>query len=95
MRKRAAAVEKITWIEALSKDVSDSAEFLELGAADNDEAMLHEVEGQIPPLEQRVRKAELQRMLSGPVDHANAIVSIHPGAGGTESKDWGEMLMRM
>jgi peptide chain release factor 2 len=34
-------------------------------------------------------------MLSGPVDHANAIVSIHPGAGGTESKDWGEMLLRM
>ncbi|MEO6603254.1 MAG: peptide chain release factor 2 [Polyangiaceae bacterium] len=95
MRKRSAAVEKITWIESLSKDVADSAEFLELGAADNDEEMLREVDGQIPPLEQRVRKAELQRMLSGPVDHANAIVSIHPGAGGTESKDWGEMLMRM
>jgi peptide chain release factor 2 len=42
-----------------------------------------------------VRQTELQRMLSGPVDHANAIVSIHPGAGGTESKDWGEMLLRM
>jgi peptide chain release factor 2 len=34
-------------------------------------------------------------MLSGPVDHANAIVSIHPGSGGTEAKDWGEMLFRM
>lgn len=34
-------------------------------------------------------------MLSGPVDHANAIVSVHPGSGGTEAKDWGEMLLRM
>ncbi len=34
-------------------------------------------------------------MLSGPVDHANAIVSVHPGSGGTESKDWAEMLLRM
>ena len=36
----------------------------------------------------RVRKSELGRMLSGPVDHSNAIVSIHPGAGGTDAKDW-------
>ncbi|HEX9328892.1 MAG TPA: peptide chain release factor 2, partial [Reyranella sp.] len=43
----------------------------------------------------RVRYAELRRMLSGPVDHANAIVSIHPGTGGTDAKDWAEMLLRM
>ena len=95
MRKRASAVEKLTWIESLTKDVADSTEFLELGAADNDEGMLEEVEGQIPALEGRVRKAELQRMLSGPVDHANAIVSIHPGTGGTDAKDWAEMMLRM
>ena len=95
MRKRAAAVEKVTLIEALSKDVNDAVELLELGAADNDEGIINEVEAQVPALMDRVRKTELQRMLSGPVDHANAIVSVHPGAGGTESKDWGEMLMRM
>lgn len=42
-----------------------------------------------------MRRAELQRMLSGPVDHAGAIVSIHPGAGGTEAKDWADMMLRM
>ncbi len=95
MRKRASAVEKVTLIESLSKDVTDAVELLELGAADGDEDIVSEVEAQVPALVERVRKTELQRMLSGPVDHANAIVSVHPGAGGTESKDWGEMLMRM
>jgi len=95
MRKRASAVEKLGWIQALSKDVADASELLELGAADNDESITTEVEAQLPAIEDRVRKAELQRMLSGPVDHANAIVSIHPGTGGTDAKDWGEMMLRM
>ena len=46
-------------------------------------------------IEVRLRKAELDRMLSGPADGANAIVSIHPGAGGTDAKDWAMMLFRM
>ena len=95
MRKRASATEKLTWIETLTKDVTDAVELLELGAADSDEEIMSEVEAQVPALEERVRKVELQRMLSGPVDHANAIVSIHPGTGGTDAKDWGEMLLRM
>jgi len=95
MRKRASATEKLTWIEALTKDVTDAVELLELGAADSDEEIMSDVEAQVPALEERVRKVELQRMLSGPVDHANAIVSIHPGTGGTDAKDWGEMMLRM
>jgi peptide chain release factor 2 len=95
MRKRASAADKLGMIESLTKDVTDAFELLELGAADNDEGIMSEVEAQVPALVQRVRQTELRRMLSGPVDHANAIVSVHPGAGGTESKDWGEMLMRM
>jgi peptide chain release factor 2 len=95
MRKRASAVEKLTLVESLTKDVVDAAELLELGAADKDDGITNEVEAQVPALEARVRQTELQRMLSGPVDHANAIVSVHPGAGGTESKDWAEMLLRM
>ena len=95
MRKRASAVEKVSWIDALSKDVADAVELLELGAADNDDGITNEVEAQVPALAERVRKVELQRMLSGPVDHANAIVSIHPGTGGTDAKDWAEMMLRM
>lgn len=95
MRKRALASEKLSGIEALSKDVNDGADFLELCASENDEAALADAEQQAKALAERVRKAELGRMLSGPADHANAIVSIHPGTGGTDAKDWAEMLLRM
>ena len=94
MRKRAAAAEKLELAEKLTRDVSDAAELLELGASENDESVVADVETQIPALSARVRQAELRRMLSGPVDHANAIVDIHPGTGGTDAKDWAEMLLR-
>jgi peptide chain release factor 2 len=57
--------------------------------------VIAEIAAQLPELEKRLRSAELARMLSGPVDHANAILSIHPGAGGVDAKDWAQMLMRM
>ncbi len=95
MRRRSVAQDKIELIETLSKDVSDAEEFLELGMMEGDESIVSEVLAQLSALEARVKKSELSRMLSGPVDHANAIVSIHPGSGGTEAKDWGEMLLRM
>ena len=95
MRRRAQAQEKLELIEGFTRDVSDGLELLELAAAEDDESTLAELERLAAELEARVRKAELQRMLSGPVDHASAIVSIHPGTGGTEAKDWAEMLMRM
>ena len=95
MRKRSAATEKLELIEKLTRDVNDANELLELGASENDQGVVSDVEAQLPALEARVRQAELRRMLSGPVDHANAIVSIHPGTGGTDAKDWAEMLLRM
>jgi peptide chain release factor 2 len=68
---------------------------LDLGAEGGDEATIAEAEALLPALEHSVRQAELNRMLSGPVDHANAIISIHPGTGGTDAKDWAAMLQRM
>ena len=86
LRKRGGVVEKITVIDALTKDVNDSVELLELVAAENDEGMLADLDKQGAVLGERVRKAELARMLSGPADHASAIVSVHPGTGGTDAK---------
>lgn len=81
--------------EKLTRDITDAKELFELGVSENDESVTNEIVGQLPGLEKRLRSAELGRMLSGPVDHANAILSIHPGAGGVDAKDWAQMLMRM
>jgi len=66
-----------------------------MAAADNDESLMAEVEGQLPALVAGVRKLELMRMLSGPEDKSDAIVSIHPGMGGVDAQDFAEILMRM
>jgi len=95
LRQRAGLVEKIDTMRTLTKEVGDAAELFELAAEEGDEALLDDVDTQSIALEERVRRAELARMLSGPADHASAIVSIHPGTGGTDAKDWGEMLLRM
>lgn len=75
--------------------MDDAAVLLELGASESDDGVVSEATAQVPALSARVRTAELDRMLSGPVDHAHAIVTIHPGTGGNDAKDWGQMLMRM
>jgi peptide chain release factor 2 len=50
---------------------------------------------ELDSLREQIEKLETETLLSGPHDHRNAIVTIHPGAGGTESQDWADMLMRM
>jgi peptide chain release factor 2 len=75
--------------------VQASLELLELAKAEDDQSMVDEVTAQIPTIEAGVRKMEVSRMLSGEVDDVDAIVTIHPGAGGVDAQDWAEMLMRM
>lgn len=94
-RKRATLEQQVSGIEKLTRDLDDAVVLLDLGASENDESTIAEAASQAPGLEGRVRAAELARMLSGPVDHANAIVSIHPGTGGNDAKDWAQMLVRM
>jgi len=95
MRKRAEAEQKLEMAQKLGREIDDVGEYLEMAAAENDDSAIADCEAQVVGLDERLRKAELERMLSGPADHANAIVSIHPGAGGTDAKDWAAMLMRM
>ncbi|WP_394826458.1 peptide chain release factor 2 [Pendulispora albinea] len=94
-RKRSMIEQTVTSFEKLAQDVEDAAVLLELGAQERDEETIAEVAKGVPALEQRVRQTELARMLSGPADRSGAIVSIHPGAGGTDAKDWAQMLSRM
>ena len=94
-RKRSSLEQTVSTFEKLWRDVDDCKVLLDLGAEGNDDATIAEAEALLSGLEARVRQAELARMLSGQVDHANAIVSIHPGTGGTDAKDWAQMLQRM
>ncbi|MEY4511114.1 MAG: hypothetical protein RLZZ450_3236 [Pseudomonadota bacterium] len=93
LRERSGYEGTVERFDKLSKDSNDLSELVELAA--DDESLLEEVGDQIPALIEGVRRLELMRMLSGEGDGSDAIVSIHPGAGGTEAQDWAEMLMRM
>lgn len=62
---------------------------------ENDEESIQSLYDDAPSLEKLIRKMEVEVLLSGETDSNNAILSIHPGAGGTESQDWAEMLLRM
>ena len=68
---------------------------LELASDHDDAETLQEVTGGLQELARGVRSLELQTVLSGEYDMGNAILSINPGAGGTESQDWAQMLLRM
>jgi peptide chain release factor 2 len=59
------------------------------------ESVVSDLKAHLEKLEQEVEAAEIQKLLGGENDAKNAIVTIHPGAGGTESQDWAEMLLRM
>ncbi|MCL6650401.1 MAG: PCRF domain-containing protein, partial [Chloroflexi bacterium] len=83
-----------TW-RGLEREVADLSELLELAAAEEDRATAEEVARSADQLAARLRGLELQLMLSGPHDRKDALLSIHAGAGGTESQDWAEMLLRM
>jgi peptide chain release factor 2 len=95
LRKRAQVEAKLELAQKLGRELADLAEYLELGASENDESVLADAAAQADAIGKRMRRAELDRMLSGPADRGNAIISIHPGAGGTDAKDWAAMLMRM
>ena len=81
--------------EARAGALAGLAELMELAEAEGDQAMRGEVAGELDGLEKQVDELETKSLLSGEHDRLGAIVSIHPGAGGTESQDWAEMLMRM
>jgi peptide chain release factor 2 len=78
----------------LSSALGDANVFLEM-AAEGDEEGRTEAEAKAVEIERLLGEMELQQMLGGEHDAGNAIVTVHPGAGGTEAQDWAEMLLRM
>ena len=75
--------------------VVDAVEYFEMAKSEKDEETLEMLYDDADSLQEHTNALEVQMMLSGEHDGNNAIVSIHPGAGGTESQDWANMLYRM
>ncbi|MEW6702830.1 MAG: peptide chain release factor 2 [Bacteroidota bacterium] len=86
------------WIDAWNKidtQQKNLREFIELAEAEGDEKLVGEIESELDTLQKNYSEVELKSMLSGKDDGKNCILTIHSGAGGTESQDWAQMLMRM
>ena len=87
--------DKVNTFYTLEGEVEDLAVAFELILEEPDEDLQVELESQISEVSEKLNKFELEILLSGPYDANNAILELHPGAGGTESQDWAEMLYRM
>jgi len=87
--------EEITSFLKLVKEQEDFLVLLELAQEEQAEDVLLEVEEGIKAIQEELKKWDLRLLLSGEYDRNNAFLSIHAGAGGTESQDWVEMLLRM
>jgi len=93
MRRIGTLQDLVDRFERLEKDIQDAAELEELFGEDDDAS--EELAGHVGRIEQELAAVEERGMFRSPQDARSAILSVHPGAGGTESCDWTEMLYRM
>ena len=90
--------ERKEWVDAwenVNSKQTELLELLDLAELENDEEIGKEIGEETLGLEKEISSLEFRKMLGNPEDENNAIITIHPGAGGTESQDWAQMLLRM
>lgn len=95
MTERNTLVASLDRITDLEKRISDTYEMIELSEAEGEEALAAEAEAAFEALAPEVEQAEMESLLSQEGDRNDAFLEIHAGAGGTESQDWADMLLRM
>jgi len=86
---------KLDKYSVAATSLNDAKDLYEMAKEEKDDETIEALFGEAEVLENMVRTMEIEMLLSGPHDSNNAIVSIHPGAGGTESQDWASILLRM
>ena len=86
---------KIDNYKNIFNEISEIEDLTELAELENDESFVKDILKSTQKLEKEIEKLQLETLLSGKYDKLNAILTLHPGAGGTESQDWAEMLYRM
>lgn len=87
--------DKIEDYDTLCSRLEDAIVLAEMAIEENDDSSLPEVESELEEIESEKEIMRIEILLSGEYDRNNAIVSFHPGAGGTEAQDWAQMLYRM
>ncbi len=95
MRRRQDLENRIGSIRRIQQTIADSKELIEMGEAEGDASIVSEAENAIEAVKGEVAAAELDALLSGEADANDSFLQINAGAGGTESQDWANILMRM
>jgi peptide chain release factor 2 len=95
MRRMSALKRTVERWRGLEKKAADVVELIPLAVEEDDAALKTEIEKDTETMARQLDEFELELAFSGEYDSHNALLSIHAGAGGTESQDWAEMLMRM
>ncbi len=95
MRERGRLETSIGAVNRISQEMADAIEFIDMGEAEGDEAIIAEGLATLATLAARADADKVQALLAGEADANNAFIEVHAGAGGTESQDWAEMLQRM
>jgi peptide chain release factor 2 len=95
MRQLSALKEETQTWRKLEQKVKDLTDLVELSLQEKDVSLEQEVRSEVDRISVEVERLDLQLLLGGEYDRRNAIVAFHAGAGGTESQDWAEMLLRM
>jgi peptide chain release factor 2 len=95
MRERTQLDTAIGRYQDLETEFKDTVELIELGEAEGDDAIVDEAGAALAALGTRAAKLEIETLLSGEADANNCFLEVHAGAGGTESQDWAQMLLRM
>jgi peptide chain release factor 2 len=95
MQERTALESQLSAIGRIQQDLDDQLTMIELGEAEKDQKVVTEAEEALKRLKTDVARRELEALLSGEADVNDSYVEVHAGAGGTESQDWANMLLRM
>ncbi len=95
MQERTSLADALDAVRRIEQELSDQIELIGLGEAEKDQSVIADAEARIAALKREVDARRLEALLSGEADGNDAYVEIHAGAGGTESQDWAEMLLRM
>src|SRR3954466_14294325 len=95
MQERTALDDQLTAISRIERELGDNVDLIELGEAEKDQGVVRDAENALRALKAGVERRQLEALLSGEADSNDSYVEVHAGAGGTESQDWANMLLRM